>query len=181
MPETVLEVKNLSKTLVESERLRLVPISPQYREDIFREFTDEITTYMIPPTPKDISETDAFVEKSQGEMVEGAGATFVITRKDTGEFIGCCGIKDVYTTTPEFGIWTKKSSHGNKYGREAVTALKKWADENLKYEYARYPVAKANVGSRKIAESLGGIVAREFIGKNGRGTPMEEVEYHIPQ
>jgi RimJ/RimL family protein N-acetyltransferase len=159
----------------------MVPVSPVYREDIFREFTDEITVFMAPPTPKDISETDAFIKKARQEMQEGIDATFVITKKDTGEFIGCCGVHKVNTPTPEFGIWTKKSSHGNKYGREAMEAAKKWADEHLQYDYIRYPVAKENTASRKVAESLGGVVARELTGKTGRGTLMEQVEYHIPR
>lgn len=170
---------NLTTVSIDSERLRLLPISSKYREDIFREFTDEITEYMKPPTPKEISETDAFIEKSEKEMREGIEATFVITLKETGEFIGCCGVHKIPSRTPEFGIWTKKSVHGNKYGQEAMRAVKKWLDSNIEYEYIRYPVATVNISSRKVAESLGGKVVREFVGKTGRGIPMEEVEYHI--
>ena len=166
---------------IESDRLRLVPISPKYREDIFREFTDEITVWMAPPTPKDISDTDVYIAKTQQEMREGTDLTVAITNKDTDEFLGCGGIHKINTKTPEFGIWTKKSAHGNKYGQEAIRTLKEWADENLDYKYIRYPVAKANMPSRKVAELLGGAIAREFIGTTGRGTPMEEVEYHIPR
>ena len=35
------EVKNLLKERIESERLLLVPISMQYKEEIFKEFTKE--------------------------------------------------------------------------------------------------------------------------------------------
>lgn len=172
---------DLTGTVIESERLRLVPVSPKYREDMFREFTDEITTWMCPPTPKDISETDAFIAKCISEAEAGNELVVAITDKSSGEFIGCCGLHKISSGIPELGIWTKKSSHGNKYGREAVTALKTWVDANVTYEYISYPVAKENIGSRKIAESLGGMVVREFVGKTGRGTPMDEVEYNIPR
>lgn len=42
---------------IKSEGLRLVPISLEHDQDIFQEFTTEITTYMFPKPADDISET----------------------------------------------------------------------------------------------------------------------------
>ncbi len=171
---------DLSKTMIESGRLRLVPISPKYREDIFREFTDEITTFMRAPTPKSIADTDAFIEKSQKESREGSELVLVTTDKITGEFIGCCGIHKTNTPLPEFGIWIKKTAQGKKYGGEIVRALKRWVEDTMEFEQLVYHAAKENIRSRKIAESLGGIPVKEFLAKKGNGTEVVEVEYHIP-
>jgi len=35
----------------------------------------------------------------------------VITNKNEDEFIGCIGLHNINTLTPELGIWTKKLSH----------------------------------------------------------------------
>ena len=53
---------------IKTKRLVLVPISLRYKKDIFREFTDEITVFMFPATPKKIEETEKFILDSIKEM-----------------------------------------------------------------------------------------------------------------
>lgn len=169
----------LLETTISTERLLLVPVSMEFKEDVFREFNQEITQYMVPRPATDISETEAFITSAREKMKQHKDFVCFIVKKDTKEFFGTVGIHKIDTTTPELGCWIKKAAHGNKYGREAVKALKEWADLNIAYEYLRYPVAIANTASRKIPESLDGVVAREFQGKNGFGVEMPEVEYRI--
>lgn len=57
-------MKNINTITIETERLLLVPISLQYAEEIFKEFSPEITTYMSPKPAKDISETKQFIQDS---------------------------------------------------------------------------------------------------------------------
>lgn len=170
---------NLKNVIIESERLKMVPTSEDYAEDIFREFTDEITRFMMPKTPQKIEETLEFIRTSKKAMEKGEELEVIILDKNTGEFIGHGGIRKLNTNTPVLGIWIKKSSHGQKFGREAVKALKEWADKNLKYKYLEYPVDKRNIPSRKIAESLGGTIARELKKTNMAGNLLDEVEYRI--
>ncbi|WP_289501078.1 GNAT family N-acetyltransferase [Gloeocapsopsis sp. IPPAS B-1203] len=152
-----------------------------YKEVIFSEFTEEITTYMYPCPPQDISETEAFISDSIGEMVDGWGLGLVILKRDSQEFLGCAGLHCINRKNPELGIWLKKTAHGNKYGLEAVTAIKDWADKNLEYKYLRYPVDKANIASRKIAEALGGKIIDEYYKTNMSGKTLNVVEYRIPK
>jgi len=49
---------DLTGVEIETERLRLVPISMDYAEDIFAEFTDEVTKLMYPRAPVEIEETN---------------------------------------------------------------------------------------------------------------------------
>ena len=67
------------------------------------------------------------------------------------------------------------------YGREAIKILRHWAIENIDFDYAIYPVDKANIASRKIAESLGGMVIKERKVKTMRGRYLDEVVYKIPK
>lgn len=170
---------SLADTIIESERLRLVPISEEYAEDIFREFTEEITLYMYSRSPKQIEETLQYVRKARGEIEAGTDFPVVVLRKESGEFLGGGGLHNLDTDTPEFGIWIKKSAHGNGYGKEAVCALKDWADTNLSYKYLVYPVDKKNVASRKIAEALDGVIEKECQVTNDAGKILDEVVYRI--
>lgn len=170
---------DLSNITIETERLRLIPISSYYREEIFKEFTPEIAQFMTPASPDKIEETDEFIRSSEKELKDGVTFQVVILKKEDDEFLGCAGIKNVNTDTPEPGIWIKKSAHGNGYGREAVFGLKKWVDTNVDYRYLVYPVDKRNIASRKIPESLGGIIKKEYKETGAGGQDLDLIDYHI--
>lgn len=172
---------DIDKFKIETEHLLLVPISMKHAEDIFRVFDDEVTKYMYPATPKRIEETESFIQSSIENVTKGTEVVVAILKKDTQELIGGGGVHHMDTKTPEFGIWIKKQEHGHHYGREAIFALKKWADTQLKYEYLVYPAAKENISSRKIAEALGGKMTREYPETNRAGVTLNMVEYHIYQ
>lgn len=138
-----------------SERLTLVPLSMDYLQDIFENFTDEITKYMVPNTPKDISETDCFITSSIKQREEDEAYVYAITLSQNNEFIGCCGLHNILGEYPELGIWTKLSAHGNHFGREAVGRLIALAEE-LGIETLIYPVDRRNVPSKKIPLYYGG-------------------------
>jgi len=148
-----IEQPGLLKECIESERLLLIPISMQYKEEIFKEYSPEVTKYMNPP-PKDIFELQELIEKSRNGLREGSDLQFVILTKGSQEFLGCGGLHNVDSKIPEMGVWLKKTAHGHGYGTEAMTVIKKWADDNLNYDYILYSVAGENIPSRKIAEVL---------------------------
>lgn len=170
---------NLLNVEILTNRLWLRPISIKYKEDIFLEFTEEVTIYMCPRPAKDISETEAFINESIKELKNGVSLGLIILKRQSQEFLGCAGLHDIGRKDPELGIWLKKVAHGNKYGLEAIAAIKYWADEKLKCEYLRYPVDRANIASRKIAEALGGKSVREFNQTNMSGNTLHIVEYRI--
>ncbi len=170
---------NLLGEIIESERLKLVPTSEEYAQDIFKEFSKDLTVYMYPKPADEISETITFINSSRRYMETGKQFQVVILNKTTGEFLGHGGINHFDSDTPELGIWIKKDAHGNKYGLEAVRALKNWIDRNLPYKYIFYPVDKRNISSRKIAEKLGGIIEDEYSKINMQGNILDIVEYRI--
>ena len=166
---------------IQGERVRLVSLAMDYDTDIFREFTPEITRYMTPKSADKIEETHAFIQGSRASMKEGHNLQLAILLAETGEFLGCCGLHGrEEMRKPELGIWLKKGAHGHGYGREAITTLVHWANENLDLDSFIYPVDKANTASRKIPESLGGKVVREVKVKALTGHILDEVIYEIP-
>ncbi len=168
--------------VIESDRVRLHAIAKDYTAEINRNFTPEITRYMMPAPPTDISETRAFVTSALQGLDRGDDLHFVICRRDNAEFIGVCGLHGQGPpAAPELGIWLKKAAHGNRYGREAIRALSEWAGEHLDFERLVYPVDRRNVPSRKIAESLGGTVIAEKKVLSFGGLELDEVVYGIPR
>jgi hypothetical protein len=74
---------NLLNVEISTNSLLLKPISLEYNEDIFSEFTAEITRYMIPRSPQDISETELFINQSIIEVGNGGALIFVILKKSS--------------------------------------------------------------------------------------------------
>ncbi len=172
---------DLTSLRIEGDRVTLKSINKNYSSEIFKEFTSEITQYMFPKPAEKIEETLSFISESLDGMRGGWDLVLVITQKENGEFLGCCGFHGKGNPrTPEIGIWIKKEAHGNKYGREAIKTLTSWAVENIDFDYAIYPVDKANVASRKIPEALGGTIFDEKRAKTMSGNYLDEVIYKIP-
>ncbi len=172
---------DLLKVKISSNRLTLRAVALDFQEDIFREFTEKITTYMFPRSPENIYDTKLFITESLKKMVQGDEIILVILEKKSQEFLGCTGIHKLKSNSPEIGIWLKKSAHGNGYGLETVTILKEWAEENLDYDYLIYPVDVANIPSRRIPERLGGESFREYDKTNLSGKVLHLLEYKIPK
>jgi [ribosomal protein S5]-alanine N-acetyltransferase len=171
---------DLSGINIDGDRINLLSINEGYTEEIFKEFTPEITRYMLPKPAAVIDETKAFISASLEGMKAGRELVLVITANESGEFLGCCGLHGrCNPNTPEFGIWLKHSAHGNAYGLEAIKTLGRWAVENIEFDYAIYPVDRANIPSRKIAESMGGVVIEEKQVKTMREDILDELVYRI--
>ena len=171
---------DLRRLVIEAPRLRLIAISEAYTEEIFRDFTADITRYMLPAPATDITETRAFISSALRGLERADNLQFVICAKRDGEFLGVCGLHGtVRPDLPELGIWLKAGAHGNRYGREAIGALRDWAGQNLEFSHLIYPVDRRNIPSRKIAEALGGIIVAEKKAISMSGTELDEVIYVI--
>ena len=168
-----------SKITIETKNLCLKSITLGYKNDIFKEFTAEITTYMRPKPAEKIEETAEFLKTSIRGNKKGSNFQVVVLEKENKDFLGCGGLHRIDRKTPELGVWIKKSAHGHGYGQEVIVALKEWADKNLDYEYILYPVVEENYPSRRIPEFLSGQVAREYDEVNMSGRSQHFLEYRI--
>jgi len=154
---------DLFSLVIEGNRVKLLVINNEFENDIFREFTKEVTTYMIPSPAESIRGTRNFIAASRRGMEAGYNLQFIVVSKTTGEFLGNCGLHgENKVQTPEIGIWLKKDAQGKGYGREAVYTLVDWSRKNINLDYFVYPVDRRNVPSRKIPESQGGKIIKEY-------------------
>lgn len=171
---------DLTAFVLDTERLSLQPIAMKYAETIFLEFTARITRYMMPAPAGRIEETQAFIRSALARMSACEDLVLVILDKATGEFLGCCGLHGAGDPRhPQLGLWVKESAHGNGYGKEAIVALKRWADASLRFDYITYPADRRNGASRRIPEALGGVVFREEFAPKQDGGVLDEVVYKI--
>lgn len=170
---------NLMKMEIIKENIKLRPITIEDKDDIFKEFTKEIVTYMYPPVPKSIDETIDFIESSIATMEAGLNIQLCITDSNTGEFLGCVGLHRIDMEIPEFGIWLKKSAQGRGIGRKSTQILYDFACQNLEHKIYKYPVDKRNTSSRKIPQSLGGFEYSYEMHERPEGEPLDIVVYHI--
>lgn len=171
--------QDLTKVLLESERLILKPISWQYTDLIFCEFNYKITQYTYSKPAENISQTKNFINRALNNIKSKIDLVLIILNKNNRDFLGICGIHRIHTTKPELGIWLKHQAQGNNFGKEAIYLLKDWADRHLNYEYCLYSVDRRNIPSRKIPESLGGQIYRQYQMTNENGKVLDLLEYRI--
>ncbi|MGI3901116.1 MAG: GNAT family N-acetyltransferase [Janthinobacterium lividum] len=126
-------------------------------EHLFACILPAITVFMPWEPP---SSVDQLRERRQELMGTAAfdDFWFVIRDRKTSECLGSASINDAASNTPEIGIWLRKTVHGHGYGSETIRALCRWASQCFDPQGFIYPVAIANVPSRRIAERLGGTV-----------------------
>lgn len=170
---------DLRQVQIETERLLLVPVSREYTEEIFLEYREPMTTYMNNTTTGSREALEKRMIERENELKEGKVLFMVVLLKTSGEFLGCFALEDLDQKNPEMGGWLKQSAHGNRYGLEAAAALKKWADKNLEYDHILWPCATMNLPSRKLAESLGGKIHKEYEKKTASGKMWPYVDYWL--
>ena len=170
---------DLTKIEIVKDNIRLRPIAMEDKDAIFAEFTKEVAEYMYPPVPDEIDDTIDFIESSIATMEAGLNIQLCIVDNDTDEFLGCVGLHRIDKKVPEFGVWLKKSAQGSKTGRKSVQMLYEFACENLNHKYYKYPVDKNNTASRKIPESLGGIIKEHEKCERPDGKILDIVVYYI--
>jgi len=164
-----------------TDRLRLRPVVSEDCDEIYREFTDEVTRYMGIATPRDPSETRQFIANARRNMDSGEELVCAILDAPSGRLLGCGGIHALPSRQPELGIWLARSAQGEGRGLEAVAGFRAWGTTNCpRATHFRYPVDRANIASRRIAEILGGTEATEYERKALDGRNLDIVEYHVP-
>lgn len=168
-----------SQVTIETERLRLVPVTTKYTEQIFLEYRLLMTQYMNHTSTGSLEELKKRHKKWEIESKKGIELFMAVLLKKPNEFLGCFSLENMDQENPEMGGWLKKSAHGRGYGREAAAALKQWADQNLHYDHIIWPCVTMNTASRKLAESLGGKIHRKYEKKTAGGTVWPALEYWI--
>ncbi|TCM61911.1 RimJ/RimL family protein N-acetyltransferase [Acinetobacter calcoaceticus] len=160
---------------IQTPRLELQPFSAQDAAECYACITPTLTRYMTWEPAASRAEFDQIWSNWLVSMTEQRELVCVIRSNTTQQFLGLVALHQMHTATPELGIWIREDAHGHGHGREAVTALWDWAKSLGNIDYFIYPVAQQNQASRRIAESLNGVIqAKELKPK------YTALIYHIP-
>ena len=171
---------DLSSVVIEADRVRLQSITMGLVPEIYKNFTPEITKYMMPASPEKLADVTEFVEASLRGFDRCDDLALAILPRRGHEFYGICGLHARgKPKEPELGIWIKKAAHGNGYGLEAIAALKDWAETNLELDRLLYPVDRRNFPSRRIPERLGGKIVSTAKRVSMGGEELDEVIYGV--
>ncbi len=109
-------------------------------------------------TPSSRQEFDEIWYKWLDNIKQGVELTFVLRNSVNNEFLGIAALHQMQTEIPELGIWIREDRHGLGFGKETIQSIVDWASIHLKIKQFIYPVTIENYASRKIVESLGGIL-----------------------
>lgn len=165
---------------IETERLRLIPVSEEHTAFIFSHFTHEVTRYMMPEASKSMEDTRQVVRRFIMGWQNHTDYVWMIIWKESGECLGLTGLHHAADPVPELGIWIKTAAHGHHYGREAIGGVMAHARSRGNHKL-RYPVDRRNTASKKIPLFYGGRLVsgiREM--KTADGRILEEEVYEVP-
>ena len=171
---------DLHRTAFTSDRLSLRAFTADDAQEAFAEATPVIARFMSwDPSPT----LEAFAgvwREWLPRMEAGIDLSLVLRLKSTNEFLGVTGLHRIGNPEVELGIWLKQAAHSLGYARESLAAIIAWAGPHIGATAFIYPVAKENRPSRRLAESLGGVVVGSRILAKASGVRLNEVVYRIP-
>ena len=173
-------MKDLRAIAIESKRLSLRSFTGADAAESFAAATVVVTRFMgWDPSPSPAAFAEIWREWLP-QMAAGTDVAFTVRQRLTGEFLGVAALHRIGNPEPELGIWIKEHAQGIGYGREAVAAAIAWAARALAVTSFEYPVAVENRRSRRVAESLGGVLAGTRMLRKPSGVVLDEVVYRIP-
>lgn len=160
---------------LQTGRLLLQPFSHADAHEIFAETTPPLTRCMTFDPPDCLQSFETTGQRWSRLIDEGSEYTFVIRRRQNGDFIGTATNHRVTEHEPELGIWVGGREQGRGYGHEAAAAVLNWRPERFSPAAYRHPAAKENLPSRRIGKRLGGqVIATENSAK------LTSLLYRIP-
>jgi ribosomal-protein-serine acetyltransferase len=108
------------------------------------------------PTPK-VDDTEQWVRGAAAKFLTREQFHFLIFLKDSGEYVGTCGIHRHDWKIPmfEIGYWLRTSRVGSGYMVEAVKAVTAFALDALKANRVEVRCDDLNARSCRVAERAG--------------------------
>jgi len=171
---------DLSAIALTSDRLSLRAFTAHDAAEAFNNATAAVTRFMAWDPSPSLEAFAAVWREWLPRMRAGTDAFLVLRLRSTGEFLGAAGLHGIGGPEMELGIWLKEAAHGVGYGREAIAAIATWAATHLAAESFIYPVVEQNRPSRRLAESLGGVVVGGRVLRKASGVVLDEVVYRVP-
>ena len=153
---------------LETERLRLVKISPEHAEDMYAYSCDpDVTKYLTWSCHSSVKETERYIRLLQKKYAVGVFNDWGLVHKETGKFIGTCGFTsfDCENNTAEIGYVLSKDYWGMGLAVEAAKRVMEFGFETFGLDGFCAKCMEGNDASMKVMQKIG--MSFENIYKNG--------------
>lgn len=152
------ELRRPSVTTLETERLRLEPLSPKHIDSMWKSALDsmeELRPWLPWAVDASLEETRAFAEMCESNWADNKAWAFAIIKD--GEVIGTIGLDDAQSDTSraEMGYWLRTADAGKSLMTEAAAAVIEFGFNQLGLHRIELEAGVDNPGSLKVAEKLG--------------------------
>ena len=154
----------MTRPVLHTDRLVLEPAVDAHLDAYLAFYAipnDQKGGYRAPQEPKAVRE---ILDRAISEWDRLGFGMFVITRKDTGEFVGGTGIVHPQGwPRHELTWWLMPQAQGTGFATEASIAVLNWAYDVLGWSVVETHMRDENVPARRLAERLGAAkIAREI-------------------
>lgn len=143
--------------VMETERLLLREYTMEDYDAVYAVVSDPETMQHY-PKPYDAQGARRWLEWSLQNYREHGFGWWALIRKDTGEYIGDCGLTLQNIdgeSLPEIGYHLHKTHWRQGFGSEAAKAVRDWVFANTAYDRVYSYMTAGNTGSWKTAEAMG--------------------------
>ena len=154
--------------MLETERLILREYSQDYFDALYEILSDEQTMKHY-PKPYDKKGVQRWIDWSLDNYQKYGFGLWAIVLKETGEFIGDCGITLQNIDgeqLPEIGYHVHKHHWRKGYAKEAASAVRDWAFRNTPYTTLYSYMTSTNIASYSTAISIGMSKVKEYNDNN---------------
>ncbi len=153
-----------AKIILETERLILREYTPDDFDAIYRVISDPETMKHY-PKPYDEKGAHRWLDWTFQNYREYGFGWWAIILKETGEFLGDCGItpQDIDgEVLPEIGYHIHRDYWRRGFGREAAAAVRDWAFINTSYNALYSYMPASGIASYSTAASIGMTRIKEY-------------------
>ena len=150
---------------LETERLVLREYTLEDFDELFEIMSDPETMQYY-PAPYDAGKTKNWIVWNQGNYAEYGFGLWAVVLKETGAFIGDCGITIQNIDgkkLPEIGYHINKQYWRRGFAKEAVRAVRDWAFHNTDYDALYAYMNHANIASAATATAAGMRKVKEYL------------------
>ena len=156
-------------TILETARLRLVPLGPEHIDDMARLHADPAVMATTKGGVESREETLRRLEAYDQAWRRQSFGMWALFERSSGKFVGECGLVD--RSDEGIGIALRYAlaveAQGQGYAREAVTAAVNYALKAVGLERVAAIARATNMSSRRVLEAAGLRLEQEWV-KNGQ-------------
>lgn len=165
---------------IETERLTLEGISTDHADGVYRNFSDpEMMRFLMDPIAG-LEIAVEFIEEFQNEFATGAGLTWAIVDRASGEFLGTISYSVGEASVGDVGFDIWKDRWGRGLMTEALVAVVDWGFSRLGSPMIEAHTLTSNSRAIRVLERVGFVT--DEVRRNSTvvaGVPQDEIFFSI--